>query len=617
MHEREEPTRAPSATTERSSAASTRRPAAAAGAPAGAAPVLAIQPKLEVGASDDPLEREADRVAADVVAAIRGGSADPLGERLLTSTPPAAPGSRVSRVAPVSVSRVRRTAAPAIGLGGGVVDGDIESRIRSSGSGRQLDPVLRAPMEQAFGADLSAVRVHTDSRIAPAIGATAFTYGNQVHFASGAYDPRSARGQHLVAHEVTHTLQQGGGQQGGGRQGGGAAQRAVSRTVLPRVQRAAGLPSKGDAKAAGHKAGFHFGLGKSSFGKLLEELDAFAALAETDHAGKLAKIIKIQALVNNWLESDKRTAGMSAKKQASDEDKQRYLGDLLAKTKVLYHDLVDRADTTDRATTDAATHAPANQARIEAELKLKSLLHSKKEIDAILDRVANARLTTNFSANTIGFLEKDPYFKNFWQIHSPGMGGGKSPGGVLPAGGKGSSAENREFAERYLGYKPFTEVQRVNRPAYCGVNIFNLPQGAAKSYGRFHFVWKDSVKRRATYTARDTFEMSYGNALADIPSEEAIASNDNLEATLAFNSEALLALAYLEQGYAQEAADMQAKVKFYLEAQVHGGLSMNDVDELVVPFAEDSPGPNDIDNQDRDAVKRLAALYNLTVRWNG
>lgn len=566
-----------------------------------------IQPKLEVGAADDPLEREADRIAADVVAAIHRRSADPLDDRLLASTTRAAPGSGVSRVTPASVSRVRRTSAPVVGLGGGVVDGDIESRIRSSGSGRQLAPVLRAPMEHAFGADLGAVRVHTDSRIAPVIGATAFTYGNHVHFASGAYDPGSARGQHLVAHEVTHTLQQ----------GGGRAQRAVSRSVVPRVQRAAGLPSKGDAKAAGHKAGFHFGLGKTSFGKLLDQLDAFAALAETDHAGKLAKIIKIQALVSTWLESDKRTASMSAKKQASDEDKQRYLGDLLAKTKVLYHDLVDRADTTDRATTDAATHAPANQARIEAELKLKSLLHSKQEIDAILDRVARARLTTNFSANTIGFLEKDPYFKNFWQIHSPGMGGGKSPGGVLPAGGQGSSSENREFAERYLGYKPFTEVQRVNRPAYCGVNIFNLPQGAAKSYGRFHFVWKDSVKRRATYTARDTFEMSYGNALADIPSDEAIASNDNLEATLAFNSEALLALAYLEQGYAQEAADMQAKVKFYLEAQVHGGLSMNDVDELVVPFAEDSSGPDDIDNHDRDAVKRLAALYNLTVRWNG
>lgn len=566
-----------------------------------AATALGIQAKLEVGAADDPLEREADRIAADVVASIRR-SAEPLD----TERVPAQLVAAVSRMP--SVSRVHRAADPVVGVEGGTIGGGLESRVRSSTGGRPLDPVLRAPMERAFGADLGSVRVHTDSRVAPSIGAKAFTHGDHVHFAPGAYDPGSPQGQHLVAHEITHTLQQ----------GGGRARRAVSSSVVPEVQRAAGLPTKGDAKAAGQQAGFHFGFGKTSFGKLLDELDAFAALNEADHAGKLAKIVKIQALVTTWLESDKRTAEMSAKKQASDEDKQRFLGGLLAKTKVLYHELVDKAGTTDQATTDAATHAPANRARIEAELKLKNLLHSKQQIDAILARVASARLTTNFTAGTIGFLEKDPYFKNFWQINVAGYGGGKSPGGALSADhSERTGSQDREFAERYLGYKPFTEVQRVNRPAYCGVNIFNLDKGAAATgYGPFHFIWKDRVKQRATYTARDTFEMTYGG-LKDVPSEEAIASNDNLEATLAFNSEALLALAYLEEGYAQEAAEMQAKAKFYIEAQVHGGLSMDDVDEFVVPFAEDSTGPGDMNNANRDAVKSLAALYNLTVRWNG
>jgi hypothetical protein len=501
-------------------------------------------------------------------------------------------------------------AGPVVGVEGGAVDGELETRIRSSGSGLPLDPVLRAPMELAFGASLGGVRVHTDSAVAPSIGAKAFTHGNHVHFAPGAYEPGTERGQHLVAHEVTHTLQQNGGQQSGG-----LARRSPGGPV-PAVQRAAGLPTKGEAKAAGHSAGFHLGFGKTSFGKLLENLDEFAKLNESDDAGKLTKIVKIQSLVSTWLESDKRDADMSDTKKVADENKQRFLGELLAKTKILYHDLVDRSGTTDRATTNAASHADANRARIEADLKLKNLQHSKQAIDAILARVASAHLTTNFSANTIGFLEKDPYFKNFWQIHTSGFGGGKSPGGALPETGKRSGSESREFAERYLGYKPFTEVQRVNRPTYCGVNLFNLSQGAAKSYGKFHFVWKDEVKKRATYTARDTFEMSFGG-LKDIPSDEAIASNDNLEATLAFNSEALLALAYLEQGYAQEAADMEAKVKFYLEAQVHGGLSMNDVEEFVVPFAEDSTGADDLDNADREGVKRLAALYNLTVRWQG
>ena len=67
-------------------------------------------------------------------------------------------------------------------------------------------------MEQAFGADFGGVRVHTDSdsdALSQSLQARAFTTGKDIFFSSGEYDPSSSAGQHLLAHELTHTIQQG------------------------------------------------------------------------------------------------------------------------------------------------------------------------------------------------------------------------------------------------------------------------------------------------------------------------------------------------------------------------------------------------------------------------
>jgi hypothetical protein len=68
-------------------------------------------------------------------------------------------------------------------------------------------------MESRFGHDFSQVRVHTDERAArsaEAINASAYTAGNRIVFAHGQYSPDTQRGRHLLAHELTHVLQQGG-----------------------------------------------------------------------------------------------------------------------------------------------------------------------------------------------------------------------------------------------------------------------------------------------------------------------------------------------------------------------------------------------------------------------
>ena len=70
-----------------------------------------------------------------------------------------------------------------------------------------MDEDLRLGMESAFGADFSKVRIH-EGCLAPAVGALAFTYGNEIHVAPGLYEPRTPRGRHLIAHELVHVLQQ-------------------------------------------------------------------------------------------------------------------------------------------------------------------------------------------------------------------------------------------------------------------------------------------------------------------------------------------------------------------------------------------------------------------------
>ncbi len=79
--------------------------------------------------------------------------------------------------------------------------------------GQPLDAAARAFFEPHFGMDFSAVRVHTDAKAAEsaqAVNALAYTVGHEVVFGAGQYAPQSAGGRRLIAHELTHTVQQNG-----------------------------------------------------------------------------------------------------------------------------------------------------------------------------------------------------------------------------------------------------------------------------------------------------------------------------------------------------------------------------------------------------------------------
>lgn len=106
--------------------------------------------------------------------------------------------------------------------GGGGAGGTLESaavgavigNAQQSSSGQAMDAGTRGEMEQKFGQSFGDVRVHTDGAAASAasnVNANAVTQGNDIFFGAGQYEPGSQDGKHLLAHELTHVVQQGDG----------------------------------------------------------------------------------------------------------------------------------------------------------------------------------------------------------------------------------------------------------------------------------------------------------------------------------------------------------------------------------------------------------------------
>lgn len=161
--------------------------------------VHGLQRKLTLGQPGDRYEQEADRTASQVVQHINSS----------TFTHPTQ-GKSVQRgheSEKLGALIQRRQAMASRG-----VSPDLESAINSKrGSGQPLEEGLQRSMGQAMGADFSGVRVHTDSQadqLNQFIQARAFTTGQDVFFQKGAYQPKSQVGQELVAHELTHVIQQ-------------------------------------------------------------------------------------------------------------------------------------------------------------------------------------------------------------------------------------------------------------------------------------------------------------------------------------------------------------------------------------------------------------------------
>jgi hypothetical protein len=148
-----------------------------------------IQMKLKVGAVDDPMEREAHRLVEHVAGtpSVEGVQAPQISRKSVEQEESALPDAGNDDVPP-SVHQVLRS------------------------EGQPLDAITLGFMESRFGQDFSGVRVHTDSSAAQSardVNAHAFTVGNNVVFGPGEFAPRTNEGRKLLAHELTHVVQQG------------------------------------------------------------------------------------------------------------------------------------------------------------------------------------------------------------------------------------------------------------------------------------------------------------------------------------------------------------------------------------------------------------------------
>ncbi len=162
---------------------------------------LALQAKLRVAPAGDEREREADRMAARVMSAPRAV------QRKCACG--AGKAGECEECRPKSGGAVQRSATG--GLRRVVVPSIVERVIGSPG--RPLDGATRAFMEPRLGRDFRDVRIHTDGRAgasARAIEARAYTVGRHIAFDRGEFAPTTEPGRRLLAHELTHVVQQNG-----------------------------------------------------------------------------------------------------------------------------------------------------------------------------------------------------------------------------------------------------------------------------------------------------------------------------------------------------------------------------------------------------------------------
>jgi hypothetical protein len=163
-----------------------------------AAESFLVQPKLSLGAVDSPLEQEADQVAQQVVhkqqkAKSTGSSSEPIQTKKEQKTP--------------SIQmKAAGKSTPGIPAGFAI---DLQSVLHL---GKPLQSRVRQEMETAFAADFSQVMIHEHAQAAALcefIQAYAFTYQNHIFFNQGQFQPHTLSGTFLLAHELTHILQQG------------------------------------------------------------------------------------------------------------------------------------------------------------------------------------------------------------------------------------------------------------------------------------------------------------------------------------------------------------------------------------------------------------------------
>jgi hypothetical protein len=183
-----------------------------------------IQAKLKVSQPDDAYEQEADRVAERVMNLLLLPS-EPVNATVKSIGADTDNNKKVNRKCigcemkneeeeeeeeeMMNVSRKASNAKNNLNVPDSALQ-TINDVVQSGGS--SLDASTEAFMESRFGHDFSNIRIHTDemaARSSNSLNALAYTVGNHIAFGAGRYSPNRLEGRKLIAHELTHVLQQG------------------------------------------------------------------------------------------------------------------------------------------------------------------------------------------------------------------------------------------------------------------------------------------------------------------------------------------------------------------------------------------------------------------------
>ena len=235
-------------------------------------PARTIQRKPSLGAPDDAFEREADSVADTVMR---------MPDAALAPAP-----SVVQRKCAQCTDEDEGTIRTKRSAGVAEAADTTQAAHLASQGGMPLPREARAFFEPRFGHDFSQVRVHADTAAADAarsVQARAYTLGSHIVFGAGEYAPKTQAGRSLLAHELTHVVQQGGGRE--------------TRAAAARVSRAAPGVQRYLAGDAGHGG--------------LEE----PALQEAGLSAKEAKL----AYFGNWLRDYSQAIDVGTVKSVSAE----------------------------------------------------------------------------------------------------------------------------------------------------------------------------------------------------------------------------------------------------------------------------------------------------------
>jgi hypothetical protein len=166
---------------------------------------LQLQRKLDIGPTEDGHEQQAEAVADQIIKM----PATPAVQRKCAGE------NKHGVIQRMGLSSfIQRKESGSGTVAGAAVSQQINS---SRGQGNTMDTLTASFMESRFGTDFSGIKIHTDHtaiRMSRELNAHAFTVGNDIYFNEGKYNPSSTEGKHLLAHELTHTVQQQGNAEG-------------------------------------------------------------------------------------------------------------------------------------------------------------------------------------------------------------------------------------------------------------------------------------------------------------------------------------------------------------------------------------------------------------------